>query len=187
MSENPTNQPLEEQSAEGERQVAAEEVEQLRAEIARLEAEASAQNDLALRAAAELENVRRRMRRDVEQQLKFATHPLVEEVLPVLDNLERALAAAQVGDSAEGLLQGVQMVATQLAAVLGRHGVQPIAALGEPFDPAWHEAVGQQPSAEYPAGHVMQVIRGGYQLHDRVIRAAQVFVSSGPPAGEPGA
>ena len=104
---------------------------------------------------------------------------LIRDLLPVLDNLQRAIAAEQ-GSENNGLLQGVQMVADQLTMTLDQHHCKNIAAEGEPFDPMRHEALLQQPSDEHPAGTVMQVAQTGYQLHDRVIRPAHVIVSQGP-------
>jgi molecular chaperone GrpE len=139
-----------------------------------------------LRAQAELENFRRRSRRETDERLRLANQPLLTDLLPVIDNLDRALtAAASPQNQQQGLLQGVQMVADQLQSVLRKHHCIRIEAVGQPFDPAHHEAIMQQPSKEYPAGTVMHVALEGYQLHERVIRPAQVIVSTGPPDSEP--
>ena len=134
----------------------------------------------ALRAQAELENVRKRMRREQQEERKYATMPMLRDLLPTIDNLERALSAINTDECPPGLLQGVQMVASQIIDVLAQHHCQRIDPVGQPFDPMQHEAVGQQPSDEYPAGTVTEVMQTGYILHDRVIRPAQVFVSTGP-------
>lgn len=133
----------------------------------------------ALRAQAELENFRKRVYRDTEQQLKFASMGLLKDVLEVADNLQRALDAAVQADSTGSVAQGIQMVQSQLQTVLGKHGCQPIEALGKPFDPNYHEALTQMPSAEHPAGNILQELRKGYMLHDRVVRPSQVILSSG--------
>ena len=138
-------------------------------------------NDRVLRSQAELENSRKRMRREMDEQRKFAVFPLLSDLLPVVDNLGRAVQSANESPDAESLLAGVEMVATQLAAILEQHKCQKIAAAGEPFDPNLHEAIGQQPSPECPEGHVAHVALEGYCLHDRVIRPSQVLVSTGTP------
>ena len=136
-----------------------------------------------LRIQADLENFRKRSRRELDEGLKYSAMPLIRDLLPCLDNLQRAIAAeSPEGDSGEvaGLAQGVQMVAMQLKMALAQHHCKVIEAEGQPFDPMRHEALLQQPSEEHPAGTVMQVAQTGYQLHDRVIRPAHVIVSQGP-------
>jgi molecular chaperone GrpE len=103
------------------------------------------------------------------------------DLLPVLDNVGRAIEAAEKHPDAAGLLEGFKMVARQLADALARHNCTPIPALHEPFDPHRHQAILQQPSAEYPAGTVLAVAQPGYQLHDRVLRPTQVIVSADAP------
>jgi molecular chaperone GrpE len=137
--------------------------------------------DQLLRSRAELENVRKRMRREMETDRKYAALPLLQDLVGVVDNLQRALQAAHAAGNDE-MTQGVEMVSGELQRVLDRHGCQPVAELGDTFDPNFHEAIAQQPSDEYPAGSVMYVHQLGYQLHDRVVRPAQVIVSSGPAA-----
>jgi molecular chaperone GrpE len=100
--------------------------------------------------------------------------------LPVFDNLQRAIDAAQQSSDGKNLLEGVQMVATQLEAILQQHGCVRIETVGAAFDPNQHEAIAQEPSTEHPAGTVTRATQVGYKLHDRVIRPAQVFVSTGP-------
>lgn len=141
--------------------------------------------DRVLRLQAEIENVRKRAQRDVEEGLRFANLPLIEDLLPVLDNLTRATESASTEATAAGLVDGVQMVVRQLEEVLARRGcgrIEP--APGEEFDPHVHEALLQQPSDDAPAGSVATLVQAGYQLHDRVVRPAKVIVSSGPPTGE---
>lgn len=144
-------------------------------------ADALAQRDeaskRALQAQAELENFRKRMRREVEDERRYAALPLLRDLLGVADNLQRALDAAREGSSA-GLLEGVELVSQQLLGILQQHGLRPIPGVGEPFDPNVHEALAQQPS-EHAAGHVALVHQAGYKLHDRVVRPAQVIVSLG--------
>ena len=148
--------------------------------IADLEAQLQDANERALRSHAELENFRKRSQRELADERRYAVVPLVRDLLPVVDNLERAIAAAEKAEGGSALLSGVQLVATQLAAILKAHQCVRIEAVGAPFDPNFHEAIGQEPSDEHPAGTVSRAFQAGYKLHDRVIRPAQVFVSTGP-------
>lgn len=150
--------------------------------LAQLQGDLEAARLDVLRAQAELENFRKRMRREQEQELRYAALPLMSDLLPVVDNLERALAAAGQNEAAGGLVDGVRMVAEQLLGVLERHDCRRIAAVGAAFDPHLHQAIAQQPSDEHPAGVVVIEAQAGYQLHDRVVRPAQVIVSLGSAA-----
>lgn len=136
-----------------------------------------------LKSHAEAENFRKRLQRDSEQQLRYSNMPLVRDILDVVDNLKRATDAA-MGESGNStaLLSGVQMVTQQLINILNKFACQPIESIGKPFDPNFHEAIAQMPSPDVPAGSVMQEVAVGYMLHDRVIRPAQVIVSTGPQA-----
>lgn len=133
-----------------------------------------------LRAKAEVENVLKRTRREIEEHGRYAALPVMRDLLSVVDNLHRAIEAAQKDENASGLLEGVKMVEGQLGGVLDQHGCKQINALGEPFDPNLHEAIGQEASDEIPANHVSRELQTGYQLYDRVVRPSQVFVSTGP-------
>lgn len=133
-----------------------------------------------LRAQAELENFRIRVRRETENQLKFANQPLLSDMLPVIDNVYRAVSAASQNESGGGLLEGVLMVAQQLIDTLEKHHCKRIDAVGELFDPNVHEAIQQMPSDEHEAGLVAQVVQEGYTLHDRVVRPSHVIISTGP-------
>lgn len=157
-----------------------ESVETRDEEIERLRATAEQAEKRVLMAQAEAENFRKRMRRDVEDQLRFASLPLVVDILGVRDNLLRALAAADNAPEAAGLKEGVAMVAKQLDDALAKYSIEEIPALGEVFDPNSHEAISQMPSDEHPAGNVMLVAQSGFRMHDRVVRPSQVVVSSGP-------
>jgi molecular chaperone GrpE len=148
-------------------------VEQLRSELAEAK-------DRLLRSHAELDNYRKRARRELDEQMLYAHMPLMRDLLPVLDNMTRAIAAAEKNADAGALLEGIKMVAQNLEDVLARNQCTRIAALHEPFDPAVHEAIAQQPSSEFPPQTVLLVAQEGYKLHDRVVRAAQVIVSTAP-------
>ena len=151
------------------------------ATIEQLQAQLDQANDRVLRAQAELENVRKRARRDMEEQRRYASLPLVADLLSAFDNLDRAVEAAEQNENATGLLEGVKMVAVQIQSILEQYGCRRLPALGNTFDPNVHEAVSQEPSDEVPAGNVTRELRVGYQLHDRVIRPSQVMVSTGSP------
>ena len=138
-------------------------------------------NDRVLRAQAELENVRKRSRRDMDEQRRYANLPLVADLLPAFDNLDRAVQAAEQNENATGLLEGVKMVAIHIQSVLEQYNCRRLASIGDTFDPNVHEAVAQEPSDEVPAGNITRELRVGYQLHDRIIRPSQVMVSTGSP------
>lgn len=144
---------------------------------AQLRAELEAAKDRALRCHAELDNYRKRAARESEERLRYANLGLLRDLLPVVDNVERAIAAAEQSADASALLEGFQMVNRQLEDVLRRHHCRHIEALHMPFDPNLHHAVMQQPSDEYPPNTVLTVTQSGYQLHDRVVRPSQVIVS----------
>ena len=134
--------------------------------------------DRALRSQAELENFRKRIARQMEDERRYANIPLLRDLLPVLDNLQRAIDAAEKTHNTASLLQGVTLVAGQFKDALGRHHCTKIPALGEPFDPHLHEAIMQQPTADQPPGTVVMVTQAGFRLHNRVVRPSQVIVAA---------
>lgn len=151
--------------------------------IAKITAERDEARDQLLRFRAEFDNYRKRMLREGENIRKTAARALIEDLLPVLDNLERALE--HVPDPAiHPVVQGVDMVVKTLHAKLAGHGLEPIAALGQPFDPNVHEALAHQPSDEHPADTVVAEYHRGYKLGELVLRPAKVAVSSGPAEKE---
>ena len=160
--------------------VAGEVTESRDEEIERLRSTAESADKRVLMAQAEAENFRKRMRRDFEDQLKYATVPLVTDILEVRDNLIRALEASDNAADSAGLKEGVAMVVKQLDDALAKYAVREIPAAGEQFDPNFHEAISQMPSDTHPAGTVSHVALSGFQMHDRVVRPSQVVVSSGP-------
>jgi molecular chaperone GrpE len=163
-----------------------EDLESLRARAEKAELERGEFKDLLLRTRADFENYQKRMHRDLAQERRYAHGLLAGELLPVLDNLERATAAAQQAGETGPLVQGVALVHTLLLNVFKHHGVSPIEALGKPFDPNLHQAVMQQATAEAPPGTVVQVIEQGYTIHERVLRPARVVVSVAPETGSAG-
>jgi molecular chaperone GrpE len=136
------------------------------------------------RAEADLENYRKRVQKEAEENRLYRDLPIVRDFLPVIDNLQRAIAAsASSGESGE-LVAGVKLVLKQIEDILAAHSVKVIDAVGQPFDPNLHAAVQQLPSADHPPMTVVQELERGYRLHDRVVRPSQVIVSSSPPSGD---
>ncbi len=136
--------------------------------------------DRLLRLQAEMQNLRDRTSREITDVRRYASLPLLRDLLPVVDNMTRAIESAENSEETGSLLEGFQMVRQQLLTALQQHHCTEIEAAGQPFDPNLHEAILQQPSDEHPAGVVIMVTQPGYQLHDRVVRASQVIVSTGP-------
>lgn len=158
------------------------------ARAAALEQELAEAKDRTLRVAADLENFRKRALKDREEAHHFGHQNLVKDLLPSVDNLERAVDHARESgeESASGLLEGVELVLRELHSVLAKHGVTPIEALGQPFDPALHEAMAQVPDGSQPPGTVVEVFQRGYQLRARLLRPARVVVSKRPDEAGPG-
>lgn len=144
-------------------------------------AERDALHDRWIRTQAELENYRKRTQKEAQQNRRYQALPLARDLLPALDNLQRAIEAAETSRQIDELLEGIRMVSRQFDEILSRHAVEPIEAVDQPFDPNFHEAVQHVPSAEQPPMTVVQELERGYRLHDRVVRPSRVIVSSGPP------
>ncbi len=156
----------------------------LQNEVEAMRTEAGKNWDLYLRERADLENVRKRNQRDKEDAIKFANDRLLKEMIPVLDNLERAVEhARQDDDDSQGLLEGVNMTINQFRKALEDFGVKPISALGTDFDPNLHQAMGQIESAEQAPNTVVSEFQKGYLLHDRLLRPSLVMVAKAPEAG----
>lgn len=135
-----------------------------------------------LRTTADFDNFKKRAARERQDAARYANESLIQKLLPVLDNFEMALAAAQTGQTAnlQSLTDGVAMIQQQLKAALVEFGVEEVDATGKPFDPNLHEAVSQQESAAVAEGHVLQQLRKGYKLRDRLLRPATVVVAKSP-------
>ncbi len=153
------------------------EVEELR----KLAGERQEYLDLARRTQADFQNYQKRMQREREQDREFLRAALMLELLPVLDNLERAVKAAKETGETGSLVQGVTLVHAQFLDLLKRQGVESIPAMGEPFDPSMHEALVQQPTKDHAPNTVIHVEQTGYKMNDRVIRPAKVVVASALP------
>jgi len=148
-------------------------------QIDQLREEIEAARDRELRALAELDNYRKRIARQLDEERRYAGLPLMRDMLPVLDNLKRAVDAAEKTHDAASLVEGVKLVLKQFYSVLERHHCLPIESLHGPFDPNVHQAVLQQPSEQVPANTVLHEVLPGFCLHDRVVRPSQVVVSTG--------
>jgi molecular chaperone GrpE len=150
----------------------------------RLEEQERETHERLLRTMADFENFRRRARQEREEIRQFANQELLQGLLPIMDDFDRALAAAEQAGSSEALLEGVNMIKKQMEAFLAKHGVAPVEAVGKPFDPSLHEAVLQAPATEeHPAGTVVEEIRRGYTLNGRLLRPALVKVAAAEEAG----
>ena len=133
------------------------------------------------RTRADFENYQKRIQREIAQERRYALTPLAQDLLPVLDNLDRATAAAKQAGETGPLVQGVAMVQSLLFDLLRRYGITRIDAQGQPFDPHLHQAVMQQPSKDVAPNSVLNVLEQGFMIHERVLRPARVIVSIAPP------
>lgn len=156
--------------------------ETLEAKLEAKEKEAQDNYDRFLRLSAEFENFKKRMEKEKTDAYKFGTENLIKELLPVLDNLERAIDHGEAKDP-QGLLEGVDMTLKGFLTTLEKIGVSPVDASGKEFDPNLHEAVMVQEDAHHPAGTVLTQLQKGYTLHNRLIRPAMVVVSKRPELG----
>jgi molecular chaperone GrpE len=154
--------------------------EQLK-ELRALAAKASETWERLLRTSADFDNFKKRAAREKQEAIRFANEALIEKLVPVLDNFDMAMAAAQNGsaDAGQSLQTGVAMIYNQLRNALAEAGLEEVSAAGQTFDPNWHEAVSQQQTTEAPEGQVLQQLRKGYKLRDRLLRPATVIVAKG--------
>jgi molecular chaperone GrpE len=136
-------------------------------------------NDKYLRLAAEFDNYKRLIQRDQRDQIRFGNEPLLKELLPVVDNLERAIKSSREGGNSDILIQGVDLTLKQLTGALTRFHVKPVETAGQPFNPATHQAVSSVASRKVPNQHVVDELQRGYLLHDRILRPSMVTVSTG--------
>ena len=148
-------------------------IEALQREVAEL-------RDQNLRQLADTRNLQQRAQREKAEAIKYAEADFARELLVILDDLERTQESARNAENVQAVADGVRIVYEHYLKVLKGRQIEPIEALGQPFDPSLHEAMLQQPSDEYAAGTVMQELARGYKMHERVLRASRVIVSSGP-------
>lgn len=171
------------ESAQGETQaeppVEVSELDEVRQSLAAKSEEAKTFQDKYLRLAAEFENYKKLAQKQKQDYSQFANESLLKELLPVVDNLERALKCVRDGHAADGLIQGVELTLKQFTETLAKFGVKPIISLGAAFDPTRHQAVAQQESPTAAENTVIEEYQKGYQLHDRILRAAMVVVAAG--------
>lgn len=143
--------------------------------------ELTAVQDKYLRLAAEFDNYKKRSEREKQSSVKYATEGLLQELLPILDNLEQALQAAESGagdeKSQQNMIVGIKMVLKHFQDTLSRFGIQQFSAKGQSFDPLKHEAVSEQEDENTPGGQVLEEYQKGYMLHERLVRPARVVVS----------
>jgi molecular chaperone GrpE len=182
-NERPENGTADDQAADPQADGALD----LAGELEKARAEAAQLKDQLLRALAEAENTRRRSQREREDYARYAASPLAKEILPVADNLARALAAVpaealEKDEALRNLVEGIAATERQLQTALERHNIARIDAEGEKFDSNWHQAMFEVPNSGKPAGTVVQVLQPGYRLHDRLLRPALVGVAKGEPA-----
>ncbi len=156
-------------------------------ETERLARDLGEMHDKWLRSKAEMENLRKRTRSDIDDARRYGASALLAELLDVMDNLQRALAAPPEGIDAP-FLEGLQLIEQQWSGVLARHGVKSVSAeAGQGFDPQVHNALMEQETSDQPAGSIVAEIKRGYRLHDRLLREAHVVVAKAPSAPAPDA
>lgn len=144
--------------------------------------EIEAVNDKYLRLAAEFENYKRRVQRDQSDTIRFANEKLLRDMLPTLDNLERAIQSGRNQDNVDGVLEGIDLTYKHFLETLQKIGVTQVSSVGEIFDPAKHQAVGQVESSSVPENAIIEEYQKGYFLHDRILRPAMVTVAKAIPA-----
>jgi molecular chaperone GrpE len=152
---------------------------ELDAELERLGSEASEMRDLAQRTRAEFENYRKRMERERAELVRLAGFEVVKEVLPILDNLERAIRAADASPT-DQLRAGVEIIERQFKEILTRMGLAEVESQGKAFDPHLHEAVSRVETSKQPEGTIVEVFQKGYSFKDRLVRPAMVAVAQSP-------
>ncbi|WOT06049.1 nucleotide exchange factor GrpE [Shewanella youngdeokensis] len=155
-------------------------VEELEKALQAAQSTVESQKDSVVRAAAEVDNIRRRAAIDVEKARKFALEKFANELLPVLDNMERALQGTDAeAEATKAIYQGVELTAKSFVSAVEKFGLTVVSPQGEAFNPELHQAIGMQPSTEFPANTVMMVMQKGYTLNKRLLRPAMVMVSQG--------
>lgn len=149
-------------------------------ELETLQSDNAELRDMLLRSQAELDNFRRRTQKEAMDAMKYQSLPAIRSFLPGIDNLQRAISAAEQSGDTQGLIDGIKMVSQQFTDALKTNSCEIISPEGKPFDANFHEALSQIPSPEHEPMTVLQVIEVGYKIHDRVVRPAKVMVSFVP-------
>jgi len=168
--ENPGTEPV-------DLEIEVDEITALKSELEKSQQESQKNYDFYLRSLAELENFKKRAARDKEEYNKFALLPLIQKLLPVIDDLERALGQFDNSKDLEGLSKGVEMITRSLQEIIKNEGVEPIEALGKAFDPQYHQPLIVEESDEHSENTIIEEFQTGYILHGRVIRPSLVKVS----------
>ena len=151
---------------------------ELEEQLASAQAEAKTSYDRFLRVSAEFDNYKKRILREISDSRKYANETLLKELLSVVDNLERALTASKEDDAAtNSLIDGIEMTLGELLKIFERFAVKPIEARGKPFDPTYHQAMGQEKTDKYPENTITQELQKGYSCHDRLLRPAMVILA----------
>lgn len=153
--------------------------------LEQLEAERDKLKDQLLRTAADFDNFRKRTRKDLEQAERRGREEVLREMLPVFDNLERAVQAAQGASDVSGIQQGIEMVLKLFEDAAGRLGLERVESVGQRFDPSLHDAFQQIPTDEHPPGTIIAEYQPGYRLGDKLVRPAMVVVAKKPEEKKP--
>lgn len=181
VAEAPAAEPVAEKAEKPADKAAEPTTEQ---KLAEAHAEAGRLRDQLLRTAADFDNFRKRARRDETDATKRGREGLLKDLLPVFDNLERAVTHAEGAQEVKAVADGLRMVLKQFVDTLDRSGIKRVPTVGQPFDPTKHEAIQHLESTQHPAGVILAEVQPGYAMGDYLLRAALVVVSKGPPAGE---
>jgi molecular chaperone GrpE len=183
--EIPTGESPEKPSEKEEKEISlSSELEQLRNQLEAKELEVKESQDRFLRQAAELDNFKKRIAREKEEAIRYANEGLIKDLLPILDNLERAVEHAKGGGNGKPLVDGVELVLKEFLETLGKHGVTQISARGEKFDPGKHEAIAQVESEGQEPNTVVEEYHKAYYILDRLLRPALVSVAKSPESNE---
>lgn len=134
--------------------------------------------DMRLRMAAEMDNFKKRLTREHQEQMRYAAEKILGDLLPALDNLDMAIQYGSTHEACQNMMQGIEMTRRQLLDAVGKNGLVSVGEKGEPFDPAKHEAIGVEADASVDQGAVSKVLQRGYKLHDRLLRPAKVMVNN---------
>ena len=159
-------------------------MEELQAALGVRTEELQALQDKYLRLAAEFDNYKKLSQRERSETSKFANENILRDLLPIIDNLERAIKAAKNAPSGDGLVRGVELTLKQFTEVLAKFGVQAVPSIGTPFDPTRHQAVARVETSDLPENHVIEEFQKGYLLHDRILRPAMVSVATTPAGSQ---
>ena len=176
-----TEIPIEESPVETEETIVSDQDEEkdVFAELEEARQKLQESEEKVLRLAAEFENTKKRLQREREISLKYAEENVLKELLPGIDNIDRAMEQGQDSNSMESLLEGIELTRKGLSATLEKFGVKAIESIGEPFDPNIHEAVAMEETEEMEPNRVLKEFQKGYLYKDRLLRAAKVIVSKG--------